>query len=244
MTGYRKRIIGCICIKDGIAVQSIGFKDYLPLGNPITIAKNLQEWNVDEILFLNISPKADIDFKMIDKITSKINLPIQYSGAIRNSKDASQLISLGVDKIVLRSLFDISHQDEIFKIRDNIGKQSIVGSLPIAEKNKFFYYFDCNKRLSFRIDDKFKKKINILSNFFSEIIIMDYINDGGEKFNENLFKLFDLKCNIIPFGGIKYTQQAKNLLKKKFIDGIAIGNSLSFKENAIYLIKNSLKLND
>lgn len=244
MTGFRKRIIGCICIIDGMAVQSIGFKKYLPLGNPITIAKNLQDWNVDEILFLNISPKININFRMIDEITSKINLPIQYSGAIRNSKDASQLISLGVDKIVLRSLFDISNQDEILRIRDTIGKQSIVGSLPIAKNNKFFYYFDCNKRLSFKIDFKFKEQVNILSKFFSEIIIMDYMNDGGEVFNENLLKLFNLECKVIPFGGIKHVQQAKKLLNKNFIDGIAIGNSLSFRENAIYFIKNSLKLND
>ena len=73
---------------------------------------------------------------------------------------------------------------------------------------------------------------------------MDFINDGGEIFNEKLFKLFNLKCKIIPFGGIKHSLQAKKLLKKIFIDGIAIGNSLSFRENAIYLIKNSLKLND
>tara|TARA_B100000029_G_C17467489_1_gene920770 strand:+ start:195 stop:929 length:735 start_codon:yes stop_codon:yes gene_type:complete len=244
MTSFRKRIIGCICIKNKIAVQSIGFKKYLPLGNPITIAENLQDWNVDEILFLDISPEIEINFKMIDEITSKINLPIQYSGAIRNYKDALQLISLGVDKVVLRSLFDIKHQDEILKIRDTIGKQSIVGSLPIAEKNNFFYYFDCNKRLSFKIDNIFKEQVNIMSNFFSEIIIMDFINDGGEIFNEKLFKLFNLKCKIIPFGGIKHTLQAKKLLKKNFIDGIAIGNSLSFRENAIYLIKNSLKLND
>lgn len=244
MTGFRKRIIGCICIKDGIAVQSIGFKKYLPIGNPITIAKNLQEWNVDEILFLNISTKADIDFKLIDQITSKINLPIQYGGAINNSNTAIKLISLGVDKIVLRSLFNPDYQSEIVKIRDAIGKQSIVGSLPIAEKNKVFYYFDCNKRLSFKVDMEFKNQIKILSNFFSEIIIMDFINDGRDKFNENLLTLFSLKCNIIPFGGIKNPSQVKSLLKRKFIDGIAIGNSLSFKENAVYLIKSSVKNND
>ena len=59
---------------------------------------------------------------MIDEITSKINLPIQYSGTIRNYKDALQLISLGVDKVVLRSLFDIKHQDEILKITDELSK--------------------------------------------------------------------------------------------------------------------------
>ena len=73
---------------------------------------------------------------MIDEITSCTNLPI-HSGAIRNCKDALELISLGVDKVVLRSLFDIKHQDEILKIRDTIGKQSIVGSLP-AEKTISF----------------------------------------------------------------------------------------------------------
>ena len=98
-----------------------------------------------------------------------------------------ELISLGRQGS-LRSLFDIKHQDKILKIRDTIGKQSIVGSA-IAEKNNFFYYFDCSKRLSFKIDNVFKEQVNIMSSFFTEIIIMDFINDGGEIFNEKLFKL-------------------------------------------------------
>ena len=50
---------------------------------------------------------------------------------------------------------------------------------------------------------------------------MDFTNDGGEIFNEKLFKLFNLKCKIIPFGGIKHSLQAKTF-EKNFIDGIAI----------------------
>ena len=56
----KKRLAGLITVLDGWAVQSIGYKKYLPLGRPEIIAENLERWGVDEILVLSI-----IDQKMV-----------------------------------------------------------------------------------------------------------------------------------------------------------------------------------
>ena len=46
----KKRLIGVVTVKDGMAVQSFGYKKYLPLGNPKILIKNLNRWGADEIL--------------------------------------------------------------------------------------------------------------------------------------------------------------------------------------------------
>ena len=51
----KKRLIGVITIKDDLAVQSFGFKNYLPLGKPEILVKNLDIWGADEILINDIS---------------------------------------------------------------------------------------------------------------------------------------------------------------------------------------------
>ena len=50
----KKRIIGVITVLNGLAVQSFGYKSYLPIGNPKYLAENLDHWGVDEILLLDI----------------------------------------------------------------------------------------------------------------------------------------------------------------------------------------------
>ena len=45
-----KRLAGVITVKDGWAVQSFGFRSYLPLGRPEVLAENLDRWGADEII--------------------------------------------------------------------------------------------------------------------------------------------------------------------------------------------------
>ena len=45
----KKRLIGVVTIRNGLAVQSFSYSSYLPLGNPLCIIQNLDRWGVDEI---------------------------------------------------------------------------------------------------------------------------------------------------------------------------------------------------
>ena len=49
-----KRLIATIPIIDGIAVQSIGFHKYLPIGKPEIVAEFLSDWGIDEIVLTDI----------------------------------------------------------------------------------------------------------------------------------------------------------------------------------------------
>ena len=51
----KKRIVATLVVKEGIVVQSIGFKKHLPVGRPAIAMEFLDDWGVDEIIFLDIS---------------------------------------------------------------------------------------------------------------------------------------------------------------------------------------------
>ena len=67
-----KRLIGAVIVRDGLAVQSIGYKKWLPIGKPEIVIENLCRWNVDEIAVLYV------DRKCVAQIDSQKELLMQY----------------------------------------------------------------------------------------------------------------------------------------------------------------------
>ena len=52
ISNLKLRIIGVVIVKDNLAVQSIGFNKFLPLGDPSLVVENLNRYGIDEIVIL------------------------------------------------------------------------------------------------------------------------------------------------------------------------------------------------
>jgi len=142
----KKRLIGVINVKNGLAVQSFGYKKYLPIGNPKILVKNLDRWGADEILINAIDRsllKLGPDYELIKQINSlKISTPIIYGGGIENLEDAKKVIASGADRILIETLIN-RNLNEFIKISNIIGSQSIIISLPIkSDEKKNVLFFD------------------------------------------------------------------------------------------------------
>ena len=82
----KNRIIGCVLVKNGIAVQSIGFRKFLPIGKAEIAVEFLSDWDIDEIVVLNkrsgkpyicvIGQTKKILIKKFKKKKSKISLSL------------------------------------------------------------------------------------------------------------------------------------------------------------------------
>ena len=239
-----KRIIGVVNIKNGQAVQSYGYQKYLPIGSPKIIVQNLDRWGADEILinaFDRSNNKIGPDFQLIKEINSlRIKTPIIYGGGIRNLQDASRVISLGADRILIENLIYLN-LDEFKKISEIIGSQSIIISLPVnsSQNKKILIYERISKKLDY-MNDNFKEALD--NELASEILLIDYLNEGYyDKFNINIINLLkNINLPLICFGGISSSNKIKKIIKKKNINAIAIGNSLNYKEISIQLLKKDL----
>ncbi len=237
----KKRLIGVITIRDGIAVQSFGYKKYLPLGKPEMLAKNLDAWGADEILLNDIDRskyKKKPNFEILEKISKlQLTTPIIYGGGIRNENDAVTAIKLGADRIIIESIF-FQNKNIVRKISNKIGSQGLILSLPLIIKKKKIYRYNY-------LDSKVKNIEKNINNFFenkiiSECLITDVENEGSIKnFNTRLIKKQIFNLPLILFGGVGEIKKIKECLKYKNVKAIAIGNCLNYKENYLDSLKES-----
>jgi imidazole glycerol-phosphate synthase subunit HisF len=241
-----KRVIGTVIIKNNLAVQSMGYSHYLPIGKPEYLIENLDRWGVDEIIILDIDrSKRDLgpNFKFIKKLeTIKCKTPLAYGGGITSVKEGIDLINAGVERIVIDHLLH-SNLNIVKDLSHVLGSQAIIGSLPLEIINNHLFWFNYKTKKSTKLNVKIDlKKFN---NFLSELIVIDYKNEGSKgNFNFNLLKYFKEinYFSLIAFGGITELEQMKKLFSMDIINAIAIGNSLNYKEHAIQNIKQKLSL--
>ena len=243
----KKRIIGVITILNGWAVQSFAYKKYLPLGKPIVLAKNLENWGADEILINSIDrSKNNIgpDFELLKAISDlSLSTPIIYGGGISSLEQAQECIKVGCERILIDSLLH-RNPNSIKVISNKLGSQSIIASIPLTIiKNKLFWFDYINNKY---IDNFALLKDIYFESSISEFLLIDKKNEGKRNsFNEQLFKLFPLKKKpLIIFGGISEKSQVKKLLLQDNISAIGIGNFLNYKEHMIQFYKNDLDLSE
>ena len=140
----KKRILAGVIVKDNQVVQSIGYRNYLPIGKPEIVVGNLDRWQADEIL-INVIDRSNLnkgpDLEILKKINNmNIQTPLIYGGGISKLEDAIKVIKLGADRIVLESIVEENYM-ELVKISQIIGSQSIVISMPLSiNKNKILFY--------------------------------------------------------------------------------------------------------
>ena len=237
-----KRLIGVVTVKNNLAVQSFGYKNYLPLGKPEILVKNLDRWGADEIL-VNVIDRSKKnlgpDFELLKKIKkTKISTPLIYGGGIKSFKDANEVIKNGADRILIENIFN-ERLSEVKKISSYIGSQSVIMSLPLTVENDNLFQFNyINKKKEF-----LKKTFLNSIDFISEILIIDYKNEGFEnKFDIKILDKFPkLKIPKIVFGGVYGDKKIKKILNKKNVQAVAVGNSLNYKEHCVKKIKSKNK---
>src|SRR5437899_2670548 len=100
----KKRIIGCLVVKNGIVVQSIGFNKYLPVGKPTIAVEYLNRWGIDEIVLVDISAtknKQQPNYKMYKELSAKCYVPLAIGGGITHIGQVTELMHCGADKVII-----------------------------------------------------------------------------------------------------------------------------------------------
>jgi len=241
-----KRLTAMVTIKNDIVVQSFSYNNYLPIGTPEIVCENLSRWGADEIIVSSIDiskKKLSPNLRLLESISrSKVSTPLIYSGGIGNTQDAMDAINAGADRVVIDSVLSEKKIDLINKITSKIGAQALIISMPVVEvENKLFRYDYMSKsNVEFKKITKILKCIN-----FSEILLIDKNNEGGDNFNIKLVNMIleYLKCELLVFGGISNNRTIKELIKYNEINSIVIGNSLNYKEIQISNLKSKFKKN-
>lgn len=238
----KKRLIGVVLIKDGLAVQSFRYGKYLPIGKAECMVENLDRWGADEILVLcidrsikNIGP----DLRLLKKISSLgIETPLIFGGGIKDLADGLKVIQNGADRICVDALMH-NDIDVIKELADYLGIQALIGVFPLRMSNKNIEWLDYRSKHSTELT---KEILDTRGQFISEFLIADWTHDGGKNsFDiEIINKLSDCQIPLIAFGGISESKQINSLLSLSNVSAVAIGNCLSYREHSLQSLKKNI----
>ena len=239
----KKRLVGVVLVKDGLAVQSIGYKRYLPLGKPEYLVENLDRWGADEILIQVIDHSLaglEPDYHLLDSIAEiGIHTPLIYAGGIKTVQDGLKIVKFGADRIVFESLLH-DNLPIVKELSNQLGAQALIASMALSLNDNSLNWLDHrDKSLSIIPCDVLTL---IRSGFISEVFISDWMHDGiPGGFNQNLIHEFpSADVPIIAFGGISNAEQIGLILQSERVSAVAIGNFLSYREHSIQNYKRAL----
>jgi len=135
---YLTRVIPCLLLKNQGLVKTVNFKNPTYLGDPINIVKIFNDKEVDELVLLDITATIERrkpNFSLIAQIASECFMPLGYGGGIRCLDDIRQLLTLGLEKVIINS-YAVENQSFIKSAADEVGSQSIVVSIDVKRSQQ------------------------------------------------------------------------------------------------------------
>lgn len=138
------RLIPCLLIQHGLIVRSQDFRTHQVIGNPISAVQRLSNWNVDELVILDISEFDSLhDMRRDDKeiqyvgntlvellkqISSVCFMPLSVGGRIRTIEDIQARLWSGADKCIINTQA-IESPAFITEASETFGAQCVVVSI-------------------------------------------------------------------------------------------------------------------
>lgn len=239
----KKRLIGVVTVYQGWAVQSFGYKKYLPLGKAEVIIENLDRWGADEILVHSIDRSVRSlgpDLNLLNKIGQLgLSTPLIYGGGIRDVNDAIEAVNFGADRITIDSLL-WDNPSLLESLSRALGTQALIANMPVRVVEDQLIWLNHRSRQEVNI-----KEVLHLQEIFkwvSEVMLTDYCNEGSPCAFDGRIPQFSSLENmpLILFGGLSDPKQIQELLSLPSVVGVGVGNFLNYKEHSIQCLKEKI----
>tara|TARA_B110000967_G_scaffold198759_1_gene232253 strand:+ start:942 stop:1631 length:690 start_codon:yes stop_codon:yes gene_type:complete len=228
------RVGAVILFKNGYCFQSYGWNLLRPLGNIQNVLDHLEEYNVDEISIirpLKGNDKDDdfyFDLDLLSKIKS--STPLSFGGGLYNKNRIDFARSLSFERLIFTSNLFLKESKVIDYTKKMLGKQAVIGCLPLIISNKKLKVYNSTKNEFFPIEELNYNQLMMCDEF----IVYDCCNEGySNSFDMNLldFKFFDNKKIIISGGVNKDLQIHSNKdIVSKLVENRVLHKEYSLKK--------------
>ncbi|OGN00500.1 MAG: imidazole glycerol phosphate synthase cyclase subunit [Candidatus Yanofskybacteria bacterium RIFCSPHIGHO2_01_FULL_42_12] len=256
----KRRLIPVLYIKNGLIVRSEGFSYHHNIGNVVKEAARYNSWDVDELIYIDISREKHYDLRrddynvnaynsigsIIKEISKVCFMPLTFGGGIRTIDDVSFRIQNGADKITLNT-GALENPKLITQAAERYGSQAVVISIDykIIENQPIVFTDFGQKNTSKSVYNWVKECENLGA---GEIFINSIDRDGKangydiETINKTVAST---KLPTIACGGAGNLEDFVELAKQTNVSAVAAGNifhftELSYPRSKILLKKNNL----
>lgn len=141
----KDRLIPVLFLRNGYLVRSESFQVHQNLGNPVAQVERYDAWDVDELIYIDITRSGHHDYQrsdlgglrgvlpatfeeIIPVVAEKCFMPLTFGGGIRTLEDARRRFESGADKITVNTQ---ALQDPSFisALAHEFGSQAVVVSI-------------------------------------------------------------------------------------------------------------------
>jgi len=140
----KTRLIPCLLLKNGLLVRSEEFSLHQIVGNPIHQVERLNAWDVDELVYLDITREGEYDLRrddnkikgtddiveLVEQISRVCFMPLTFGGRIRTIDDIRARISHGADKVTVNTQA-VEAPEFVEEAARTFGSQAIVASIDV-----------------------------------------------------------------------------------------------------------------
>lgn len=241
----KKRVAATVVVRDGIVVQSIGFKKYLPVGKPAITIEFLNSWGIDEIILLDITATAKCispDFDMIRQASKKCYVPLTVGGGITKISDIEELMHCGADKVSFNQQA-IHRSGIIAEAAHLFGDQCVVASIDAVKTAEGYRVYDyLTAKVLATQPAEFAKQLTDMG--AGEILINSVDRDGT--YTGYDIELIKMVCNevnvpVIASGGAKNAMDFKQVFQQTNASAATAANFFHFSEHSVISTKAELK---
>ena len=244
------RIIPIILKKSAVVVKGKKFSKSRVVGPLLPILRVYQSRDIDELVIIDVSPINKINsskrYDWLSQVTSFTTMPLSVGGGIQTVEQASKIIELGADKVILNNAI-INKKSLIKDIANKHGSQSIISSIDAVKVGNSFVAYDSwnNKITGVDVIDLIKTSEKYGS---GEILITSFDKEGCQMgFDEDLVDYFGSHVNLplIINGGAGNKEDFLSIInyansKKINVEGLAAGSCFHFTSLTPYQVSGYL----
>ena len=243
------RLIPVILLKNGLIVRSQLFRIHQSIGNPMHTVRRLSNWNVDELVLLDISTEDHHDLRrddlqiqyadttvlgLLPQITKLCFMPLAVGGRIRSVQDMRERFTRGADKCVINSEA-VRNPALVSEASQAFGAQAIVVSIDAlrSEDGRLEVFINGGKTATGLVPADWARECERLG--AGEIFINSIDRDGsGYGYDLALVESVTaaVRIPVIACGGVGDYKDFAPGIQKASASAVAAANIFNFYELA------------
>lgn len=240
----KTRVVGVLTIKNGIVVQSIQFKRYLPVGRVSIAVEYLNRWGIDDIVLLDMDATPQNrapDFEKLRAYSRFCQVPLTVGGGVRSVQDMENLLHAGADRIALNASAIASPQ-LISEGARLFGTQCMVASIDARRlpDGNYEVFSHSGTQATGLSPEKLAQQLEDLG--AGEILLTSIDNDGMKQGLDLELTRRVADAVDIPLVACGGAGHPRHLLEacKLGISGVAAGNFYHYTEHSVIVAKSYL----
>lgn len=243
----KRRLIPVLFLKNGLIVRSQEFKDFREFGNPIGQLERLNDWDADELIYIDITREGEYNLKRDDhkvkrqesiieilhEISKSCFMPLTFGGRIKDFKQASDFIKNGADKVIINTGAYLN-PNLITEIADHYGTQCVVVGIDyrIEDEKPVIYINQGTQKCDKSLEHWVKEAVELgAGEIFLNSIDRDGTSNGYDV--KTISFVSDLvQVPVIACGGAGVFTDFVEVFDQTKAQAVAAGNIFNFTENA------------